>query len=194
MHSVHDPAIGGEDDRETQIRCIHQTHMLDDRLPCRRFVIGMKRLIQLADRGQWNLNPRKVFAQRNKPIDVPCQKPAIGLPKVILLSHSIAVLVLVLVLRYAFIDSGQWTPLLHHGRASATLGVRCWVLDVRRSSSFPTLTLQHSITPSLPRGRGRGRERGVSVDPQPRLIATNVTALGSPSPCFTFRRKVAPTD
>jgi hypothetical protein len=88
VHAIHDATIRRENNGKTQVCGLNQASVLHDRPASRKIAeTEPKGFVKLSDCAQWDLNTRKVFGQRDEPINVPRQKATLRLAKVILLSH-----------------------------------------------------------------------------------------------------------
>jgi len=88
VHAIHYATGGGENNGKLQVCGLNQAGMLRYRSACWRIAkTEPKWLVKLPDGAQWNLKTRKSFGQCNEAINVPRQKAALSLTKMILLSH-----------------------------------------------------------------------------------------------------------
>ena len=77
MHSIHDAAIRGEDDRKSKVTGEHQLSVLDDIATSQRLgsFVGPIGFVDFTNLPQRDALPRQVLCEFDEPIDIPGAQP-----------------------------------------------------------------------------------------------------------------------
>lgn len=87
VHAVHDGSVCRQDNRERQIRGVHQLDVFNQRYPSCRSARARPRFVQLPNPRQWHLSSRVRRRQLHKLVHIPRKESSGTRPKEVLFSH-----------------------------------------------------------------------------------------------------------